>query len=415
MIERDLEAELRATPVPAGSRERAARGILAALPEARGRPWRLPLAGLVALIAGFAFTAPGQATVEWVAETIHLQDPEGGGFRETDGKIVGSGMSPSGHRYEVLAYPAGGGGVCLQLEPPVEEVETKARSFSESTCVFRGDSEAMGIGGGPAELDGQPSYLPLTSGGVIALGGVDDAVRSVEVGADDAAPIDADLFPVAGEVAQPDGSVEHLPNFNAYVVFLPPGIGEVQGGIPAEFTAHSSDDDVILGGELAWAAFGEGASASAVNCAAGAAESQLGQVCEDARAGELNHVDARLARPLPPELADLLARNGYSYVPASDDDRELAADPEFDFAPRSKLALSAFTGIAYEIYAGRVSGGGLPDRLVYVLRDFPAMELPDKGAGAGLQLEDGRDRPALGGTFIVDAITGETLDQLGGR
>jgi len=413
MNERELERELCSTPVPAASRDRAARSILSATAANRGgRRWRVPLAGVVGLIAGFAFTAPGQATVEWVAETIHLQDPEGSGFSLTDGKTVGVGTSPAGHRYRVLAYPAGEAGVCLQLEPPGEEIETRARSFSESNCVSQGDSDSEEVfGGDRAKLNGQPSYIPLRGGGVVALGGVGDAVTSVQVSdGQTGVAIDADLFPISGEAEQADGSTQDLPAFNAYVAFLPAGAGDVQEGAPAKLTGRSSDGDVVLTGQLSWVTSGEGTSALAVNCAAG--EPDIADVCSDARAGELNRVDERLARPLPSQLAALLTRAGYSYVPASDDDRGLAADPEFDLKPRSSLALSAFMGLAYEIYAGRLSGAGFDGRLVYVLRDFPAFELPDEGAGIGLRAADER-ADGLVGTFVVDAITGETLDRLG--
>ena len=154
-----LERELASIPVPPGSGERAAEAIAADLAGGRrGRGWKLPLLASLGLLLAFSFTAPGQAAVEWVAETIRLEDPEGNGFSLQDGKTLGAGTSPAGHRYEVVAYPVGEAGVCLSLDPPKEEVEARARSFSDSNCVLHDNSASQEFSGGmTSDLTGQPS------------------------------------------------------------------------------------------------------------------------------------------------------------------------------------------------------------------------------------------------------------------
>ena len=230
-------------------------------------------------------------------------------------------------------------------------------------------------------------------------------MASVQIaGPGEESPLAADLFPVAGEAEQPDGSLRDLPRFNAYVAFLPAELGDVGRGPPAELIARDGHGDTILTAELSWVTLGKGASASTANCAIDNVEAQ---VCVDARSGERERVDETLGMPPPARLQTLLTREGYSYAPGTDEDRELAAHPEFNFAPKSVFALSAFTGAGYPMYLGRLSGHGLEDRLAYVLPDFPADRLPERQSGAEPPVSSET------ATFIVDALTGETLARLG--
>ena len=398
----ELQDQLRSLPTPPGSHRRVGLALASALPPRRRR-WRLPLASIAALAGVLTLTTPGQATVDWVAEAVHLQEASYDGIREDEsgrfGQAVtlGTGTDPGGRPYSVQVLPTGRGAVCMMLELSPEASPQNFVYLDESSC-------------GTANHEGEPSirtnFFPLSEGGVAAFGLVDSDAASATVSSAGGEQIGVDLFPLAGDLSQRDGSTVSLPSLTAFVAFPPAGVGDVEEGAAATLSTRSAEGEAIGSVDLAWAKVGEGDSAQAYDCGA-TGLSPVG-LCEDARAGELNRVDERLAQAVPADVAAQLGDAGYLYRPAVDADRETAADPEFELRPRTPFAISAFLGIGYRIYLGRVdSVSGAENRLVYILPDFPRDRLPGDAKVAG-----GGAATSATGTFIVDAITGETLAEL---
>ena len=395
MREMELREMLRSVEVPAGSPRRAAHAIRAA--NSPSRRWRLLLATAIAVTVGFAFTAPGQATVDWVADVTHLRESDSEHDPFGAAVVVGQGTTPAGGTYEVKALSVSHDDVCMLLDLPPGEGVSETFYLDESTC-----SRAGGRGGGTVSTD----FRPLPGGGVAAIGLADAQASSATVTSSEGEEINVDLFHLAGDLSRDDGTTEPLPAVTAYVAFLPAGIGNVEGGEAATFTVRSADGTVTESSPLAWAVVGEGDDAIGFDCGEGGSYAP-GDLCARARSGELNRVDERLSQPLPPGLADLVADAGYDYRPGTDADRSIAANPTFELRARSAFALTVFTPVGgYDAYLGTLSGAGLNGRLAYVLPLFPRSELPDqRSAPPGPSVELG--------TFIVDALSGQTLDRIG--
>lgn len=395
MNEDQLRREMNAIAVPEGSRMRVAEAM-ARTPNS-GRRWRVPAGAALATAAAFAFTAPGQAAVDWVAEAVHLKAPAGGFFKPDDRQTVATGTSPAGDAYSVEAIANDNGDVCLILDAPVAGPPS---IMFGPTCTS--EQRADGAYGGT-------TYLQLRSGGHAAFGLADPAATSATVTADDFEAIEVDLVDVSGEVERTDGTLVPIPTLSVFVAFLPPGLGDVETGSTATITAVDAGGEAVLSEDLQWVRLGP--TGLTVDCGGEIAVAVHQATCADARTGELGRVEESLARPLPEALAGRLQAAGYSYVPATDGDRSIAGEPAFDLPARSPLALSAYVGAGYDSYLGRISGGGETGRLVYVLPEFPVGDLPDEGADIGIPVNDA-GRTDTGG-FLVDAIEGQTLAELG--
>lgn len=403
MTEHELIERLRSFPVDPQSRRRASSRLHAEL-ETSARPdWRrrivIWLSGL-AMLGVFLTTAPGQATVDWVADAIQLDD---------DGTEVpvGGGELTDGTTYDVYAQVIDDR-VCLGMRIDPDAVSEGGLS-GNSFCNFERWRKTL--------VD-FPFYGPLESGGTIYTAVASPRVETAEISFTDSSgevrTEEADVFRLRGDIVVKGGPREPIDPAALIVGLLPEGVGDVAQGSVANLTVGTLAGEELATSTLEWALMYDD-----VLTGCGSDSEPFQDFCEKTRNGEIKRADKALAKPLPGPLQSALADAGYVYVPATDDDRELAfghhrAEPHALFEVGGQL--SGYDGWAYE-RLGRISGGEMDSRLVYVFHFFAgSVEYPHGGggfshAGSGPEKPPPIFKPEAA-TFVIDAITGEMLDTL---
>ena len=248
MNESDLKLEMQQVPLARLGRENAARAIAGGLSSRRATPrrWRGPLAAGVGLIVAFAFTAPGQATVDWIAEGVHLRAAAANSHGSGNAVEIGRGTGPAGQPFSVEAVAYKDSGACLLLNPPGSGPEDGTYG-GQAACASPEGDEPGSLGSGPHATD----YFPLPNGGAIAFGLVNSETKSAAVTSPGHEDGEVDLFPLTGDITRNDGSVAPLPALTAYVTFLPPDVGDLARGAPASLATYGSDGSELSSRPLA--------------------------------------------------------------------------------------------------------------------------------------------------------------------
>jgi hypothetical protein len=325
---------------------------------------------VIAVAVGFALTAPGQATFDWVAETIHLKEPAPTSqtwaeLRKQESDL-GGGTTPEGTTYLLGGYAGGSeGDICVDLSyPPGERAGADLDGDGQAAC-------------GPPPKPGSKPLTRLTlverrTGGAVGLGvmgGTITAITAEYVGADgDPAAAEVDRFPITATVEAGDEE-----SVTAFVVFLPAGVGDLQAGSgPVRFTFVPAGGGPSITDELTYTRWSLNPSELAspdspiITCPK---PGSLGQICHRAANGTLGSVDRGLARPLPDKLVSALGARGYSLKLATAEDRAIAGATYDPFKLRNGARLPGTSSLGVSsLY--RVTGHGFDDRLLFVTHNF---------------------------------------------